>query len=768
MLRKVLFLGLLLSPVALTAAQDSQDFRIARISYLEGRVSFQHGNQLDWAAASINMPLQPGDRIYTGEDGRAEIEFDDGSVLRMAERADVEVLTLREQLIQLRILVGLCSLTARSSVEFEINTPAAAFTTLEPGNYRFDIAENGDSDGIVRKGAIEAVNQKFSRRVRSGEVLHVPAAENETEILSRYDQRDAWDEWNDRRNADLAAYDSRRYIPDSVYIGVGDLDRYGQWMMVDGYGYGWVPRVAGHWSPYWDGRWCYRPNWGWTWISYEPWGWLPYHYGRWHHSMSFGWAWLPGPSFGFHFWSPGLVRFYHGPSWVSWCPLGPGDYYNVNHYRYNTTYNYYMNNLRLLQKRGPNDLFNQNVAGAIRTVRTDQFVNSGPGGRMDQVGIPQNPWRGGRVVTDALDLAPTTRSYAPAPDRAFARPTSVEPRAVVVRTNPAVRSSADRFVRVGTGAGEPQVGTEAVRGTAAAFRRADPNTLGNSREQPSRDVRAAPNTLNPRTLDVPDRQSAPARVYQIPQSRSGTANPPATGGEVQRVPDRQNGSSRTPPPASAGRSNSDQPSRIQRSDPPVTTQSQQVNRPSATRQDPVRQPAEARPQTIPPARTDPPVTKDPVKKLQSNYVPRQAQTGRWVATPASAAGGSRTANAAFSSRSYDASTAVRANANSARPVTQSQAFARSMPSTPQAARPASSAAQAMRSAPSYSQVMRSAPSAPQIMRSMPSGLQPMRSAPSDSQVIRSMPSGSQLMRGAPQSVSPRSSGGGQAAGRRIR
>ena len=762
MLRKVLFLGLLLSSGALLAAQDSQDFRIARLSYLEGRVSFQHGSQLDWAAASVNMPLQPGDRIYTGEDGRAEIEFDDGSVLRLAERADVEVLTLREQLIQLRVLVGLCALTARSSVEFEINTPAAAFTTLEAGNYRFDIAENGDSDGIVRKGVIEAVNQKFSRRVRSGEVLHVPAAENETEILSRYDQRDAWDEWNDRRNADLMAYDSRRYIPDRVYIGVGDLDRHGRWVNVDGYGYGWVPRVAGHWSPYWDGRWCYRPNWGWTWVSYEPWGWLPYHYGRWHHSVSFGWAWLPGPSFGFHFWSPGLVRFYRGPSWVSWCPLGPGDYYNVNRYHYNTTYNYYLNNLRLLQKRGPGDLVNQNVIGAIRSARTDQFVNSSLGGRTDQLGTPQNPWKGGRVVTDALDVAPTTRSYAPAPDRVFARPTSIEPRAVVVRTDPAVRSPGDRFVRInGTRAGEPQVRTEAVRGTAPGLGRADSNALGTSRE-PARDVRTAPNTVNRRTENVPDRGNAPARVYQVPQSRPGTVNPAITSREVQRAPDRQDASPRTqPPPASAGRSSPDQPARIQRNDPPVAPQRQQMERPAVTRQDPARPPAEARPQTdrtAPPARTEPPVKKDPVKKMDSSYVPRQVQTGRWVATPASSSGGNRNANTGSSSRSYGSSVTVQPFANNARSVTQSPAFTRSTPSASQVARPAPSAPQVMRSAPSAPQVMRSAPSAPQVMRSMPSG----------SQIMRSAPSAPQVMRSGPQSVSPRSSGSTQAGRKRIR
>lgn len=383
MTRKLLFLILVFSLSSLcgiAAAQD--DFRIARLSYLEGHVSFQHTDEVDWSAASINMALQPGDRIYTGDNGRAEIEFDDGSVLRLAEKTDVEILTLKEQLIQLRVLIGLCSLTGRSNVEFEVNTPAAAFTTTEKGSYRFDIVENGDSDAIVRKGGLDAVNNRINRHVQSGEILHVPAADNATEVLSKYDQRDAWDEWNDRRNADSAAYASRQYLADNVYVGVSDLDRYGSWVNLDMYGPAWVPMVGASWSPYWEGRWWYRPLWGWTWVSYEPWGWLPYHYGSWYRHSSFGWCWIPGPSYGFNFWSPGLVRFYRGGDWVSWVALGPGDYYNINNYyfnRHNRNNIFYLNELRLTQHRGPDDLINRSAPGAFRSVRTDLFVNGSLG-----------------------------------------------------------------------------------------------------------------------------------------------------------------------------------------------------------------------------------------------------------------------------------------------------------------------------------------------------------------------------------------------------
>jgi len=552
MARKVILLALALSLGSYLAIAQTKDYsRIARLSYLEGKVSFQHTDEVEWTAANINMALQPGDRIYAGGNGRAEIEFDDGSVLRLAEKTDIEILAMRDERIQVRVLVGLCSLTGRSDVEFEIDTPAAAFTTTEKGSYRFDVAENGDSDGIVRKGAMDAVNNRLSKRVSSGEVLHVPASELVAESLARYDQRDAWDEWTDRRNAEENAVESRRYIADSVNYGVSDLDRYGRWVSVDAYGPAWVPMVGSSWSPYWDGRWWYRPNWGWTWVSYEPWGWLPYHYGRWYNSASFGWCWIPGPSFGFHFWSPGLVRFYRGVDLDTWVPLGPGDYYNINNYHFNISNRanlYYLNEMRLMQRRGPDDLINRHAQGAFRSVNTDQFVNGNFGGRT-QIGRGiTDPRQAGRIVTDQLDVRPSSRSFAPGPERAIDRP-SINSRPVVVRTEPDARSRNDRFIAITNPAIIAQPRSRAEQA------------------QPSRDMRNSTSPNQSRTQVVPGNGGA-SRTMQAPDSRSTptqrsstTARPTTNNRETQVLPGQRQDATRsgqsnttsrmdpTPPPA---------------------------------------------------------------------------------------------------------------------------------------------------------------------------------------------------------------------------
>ncbi|MBN2241980.1 MAG: FecR domain-containing protein [Acidobacteria bacterium] len=503
---------------------DDDYIRIARISYMEGPVSFQNDLDVDWTAASINLPLQPGDRIYTGPGGRAEIQFDEGSVYRLAQGTDIQFLSLSEDLIQIRIMTGLSSLTVSSGTTFELDTPAAAFVVLRRGLYRFDTRDNGDTDAIVRKGELETVSHRFVRRVHSGEQVFVTADENNSYTMARYSGRDAWDEWNDRRDADFIARTSSRHLPGTVYAGVSDLDRYGRWVTVESYGAAWVPFSIGvSWSPYSVGRWCYRPVWGWTWVSYEPWGWLPYHYGRWHRSPRFGWCWLPGPSFSFNFWSPGLVTFYHGPSWVSWCPLGPGDYYSINNYHYNRRlYRHHLADLGRLHWRAAGHSVNRQVRGAFRSMEIDHFRNGGSRTIATREGYRQieQPWSRGTLVRERLAVRPTSKSFSPDPDRSALRSKLINPRPALVHNDPQARAAGrGGYVRVTN----PEVASRAV----ARLRSGDTQGIRN------RDTKeTAERTRGTQGADYAGRESDEGRmrILRSTPSKSSGAEPARSAG----------------------------------------------------------------------------------------------------------------------------------------------------------------------------------------------------------------------------------------------
>jgi len=96
----------------------------------------------------------------------------------------------------------------------------------------------------------------------------------------------------------------------------------GNWIDVEGYGYGWQPDLGvsdPNWRPYTDGYWAYT-DYGWTWISYEDFGWATYHYGRWANLADYGWVWLPGNDLE---WGPAWVSWRTGGDYVGWAPLPP-------------------------------------------------------------------------------------------------------------------------------------------------------------------------------------------------------------------------------------------------------------------------------------------------------------------------------------------------------------------------------------------------------------------------------------------------------------
>jgi hypothetical protein len=103
----------------------------------------------------------------------------------------------------------------------------------------------------------------------------------------------------------------------------------GNWIDVEGYGYGWQPDIAvndTNWRPYADGYWAYTDN-GWAWVSYEDFGWATYHYGRWANLSDYGWVWFPGEDLD---WGPAWVSWRTGGDYVGWAPLpprGPGVVY---------------------------------------------------------------------------------------------------------------------------------------------------------------------------------------------------------------------------------------------------------------------------------------------------------------------------------------------------------------------------------------------------------------------------------------------------------
>src|SRR5205807_2682495 len=147
--------------------------------------------------------------------------------------------------------------------------------------------------------------------------------------------KDDWDSWNKDRDRIIRDAEGWRRT-NRYYTGVQDLDSYGHWTNVPGYGQAWASYQTAAWSPYQVGRWVWEPYYGWTWVSYEPWGWAPYHYGRWF-LYGASWYWYPGPVYVSYrpIYAPAYVFFIGfghrqfnvglGFGSIGWLPCGPHD-----------------------------------------------------------------------------------------------------------------------------------------------------------------------------------------------------------------------------------------------------------------------------------------------------------------------------------------------------------------------------------------------------------------------------------------------------------
>src|SRR3984957_14772531 len=321
---------------------DAQDppSRVARLSYLDGSVSFQAGGSGDWGNAAKNRPVTIGDKIWVDKDARAELQAGQASI-HLGAMTALSFLNLDQNITQMRLAEGSINFRVRvlrDGDTYEVDTPNVAFTVREAGAFRIDVNESGDGTIVtVIRGEGEVTAGGKSHVVRSGELAEFNGADSDIDYhTDRAPQPDDFDRWaadRDRREENSV---SARYVSRDT-VGYSDLDDNGTWSQEPNYGAVWYPNsVAVGWAPYSNGYWGYVGPWGWTWVGYEPWGFAPYHYGRWNY---FGgrWGWCPGPIGYYPVYGPAFVGFLGGGFGfgvgvgVGWFPLGFGEIYHPSY-----------------------------------------------------------------------------------------------------------------------------------------------------------------------------------------------------------------------------------------------------------------------------------------------------------------------------------------------------------------------------------------------------------------------------------------------------
>jgi len=303
---------------------------VGRISAVQGQVTLVGDDEP--VAAGLNWPVTGASHLTTASGGRTEFRVGSTAV-RLDGDSDLEIAELDDELLRLRLNYGSVSIRVRSPEllrDFELNTPQARITLLEPGLLRVDVERVADTSQVsVLAGSARVEGAGSSVTVSPGRHVDVSSVDVSTSVA----RRDGFDVWSDERDRAAEVVVASRFVSTGM-TGYEELDRNGSWSDSVEYGALWTPRnVAVDWAPYRDGRWVWLAPWGWTWVDNAPWAYAPSHYGRWV-VVNRRWCWAPGRPAGRPVWAPALVGWVGGDGFVrdhrpslGWFPLSPRERY---------------------------------------------------------------------------------------------------------------------------------------------------------------------------------------------------------------------------------------------------------------------------------------------------------------------------------------------------------------------------------------------------------------------------------------------------------
>jgi uncharacterized membrane protein YgcG len=430
--------------------------RVARISFLDGTVSFQPGGQGEWGSAAQNRPVTVGDKLWTDQASRAELQIGAASI-HMGSMTALSFLNLDGNVMQLRVPEGAVNFRVRELREgdvYEVDTPSLAFTVKQAGAFRVNVSENGDATTIVAirgEGEVTAAGKTY--KIHEGEQAEFEGADNPQLNESAAPAPDGLDRWAAERDLRDDNSISQKYVSPDV-PGASDLDDNGTWNEEPDYGNVWYPNdVAPGWAPYSYGAWNYVGPWGWTWVGYEPWGFAPYHYGRWAY-IGTRWGWCPGPIYARPFYGPAFVGWLGGPRFgvgfgfgagfgVGWFPLGyhepwyPGYHASRLYVNNINVHNTVIRNTTVLNTRSYNNYAYAHNTSAVTAASRSAFVG-GQGINRGANHVTAASLHGAEVMNHNSFTPTRASSFGASHMNARATPpAAVQDRSVMARTAPA-------------------------------------------------------------------------------------------------------------------------------------------------------------------------------------------------------------------------------------------------------------------------------------------------------------------------------------------
>jgi len=303
-----LALGAVSSAPLVLADDAALPARGLRLSSVDGQVRLLFKKQVVADQTVPNMPLFEGTEVVTGDDGRAEVQFEDGSVARLSPNSSLALTVLRGQGsagdAEVKLEGGLGYFELQGSGQagsIRIKFGDTVVTAANPTVVRINLDNLPGTLAVFSGNAHVERGSAMALDLHGGESVTMSGSDPGRYDLAESIEPDSWDAWNSDRDQELASTAAVRTgaengFEDSANPAWNDLDANGSWYNVPDQGTIWSPYDASSpdWDPYGNGYWLSTPLFGSTWISSYGWGYLPFQCGTWNYYSSFGWGWAPG------------------------------------------------------------------------------------------------------------------------------------------------------------------------------------------------------------------------------------------------------------------------------------------------------------------------------------------------------------------------------------------------------------------------------------------------------------------------------------------
>ena len=218
------------STPAPAAPAVSPTHRVARIDYLSGNVTYRPDDTAKWVRAETNHPLLEGSQLWVEEGGRAEVRFDDGSILRLGTNSVVTLQTVyvdaAGEYTQIKMNSGIATLEPREERSvFEVNTPFLGIKTAGPSRIRIGVGD--DVEVAVSRGRANLEGSQGKKTLSSGDFVSLRSTDT-SYVVKALPSPDSWERWNEDRDRKMLAdaYPSYRTPPpphaySSVFLSLG-------------------------------------------------------------------------------------------------------------------------------------------------------------------------------------------------------------------------------------------------------------------------------------------------------------------------------------------------------------------------------------------------------------------------------------------------------------------------------------------------------------------------------------------------------------------